>query len=105
MSVITNLRNEAIKPRHWTLIEECLGQKLPDENANPEEGEVQTLTLSLLDEWEAFNHTEEIEEISGQASGEAALEIMLKKVKFSIFDGIFFNENLRWKTRGKQPNL
>ena len=75
MSVITNLRNEAFKPRHWTLIEECLGQKLP------EEGDEQVLTMKLLEEWEAFNHTEEIEEISGQASGEAALEVMLKKVE------------------------
>ena len=75
MSVITNLRNEAFKPRHWTLIEEVLGQKMP------EEGDERQLTLLLLDEWEAFNHTEEIEEISGQASGEAALEVMLKKVE------------------------
>ena len=75
MSMITNLRNEAFKPRHWTLIEECLGQKLP------EEGDEQVLTMKLLEEWEAFNHTEEIEEISGQASGEAALEVMLKKVE------------------------
>ena len=59
MSVITNLRNEAFKPRHWTLIEEVLGQKMP------EEGDERQLTLLLLDEWEAFNHTEEIEEISG----------------------------------------
>ena len=42
-----------------TLIEECLDQKLP----------------------EAFDHTEEIEEISGQASGGADLEVMLKKVE------------------------
>jgi dynein heavy chain len=75
MSVITNLRNDAFKPRHWQMIEEILGEELPAEDSE------QKLTLKLLDEWEAFEHTEEIEEVSGQASGESALVLMLKKVE------------------------
>ena len=38
------------------------------------------LSLKLLDEWQAFESTEAIEEVAGQASGEASLETMLKKV-------------------------
>ena len=75
MTVITNLRNDSFKPRHWIKIEEVLGQTMPTED------DERQLTLNLLDEWEAFEHTEEIEDISGQASGEAALEVMLKKVE------------------------
>ena len=74
MTVITNLRNDSFKPRHWVKIEEILGQTMPTDEDET------TLTLELLESWEAFEHTEEIEEVSGQASGEAALEIMLKKV-------------------------
>ena len=75
MTVITNLRNDSFKQRHWSKIEEVLGQPMPTED------DERQLTLNLLDEWEAFEHTEEIEDISGQASGEAALEVMLKKVE------------------------
>ena len=75
MTVITNLRNDSFKTRHWSQIEEVLGQTMPTEE------DERKLTLNLLDEWEAFEHTDEIEEVSGQASGEAALEIMLKKVE------------------------
>ena len=74
MTVITNLRNDSFKPRHWVKIEEILGQTMPTEEDET------ILTLELLESWEAFEHTEEIEEVSGQASGEAALEVMLKKV-------------------------
>ena len=77
MTVITNLRNDSFKPRHWVKIEEILGQTMPTEEDET------ILTLELLESWEAFEHTEEIEEVSGQASGEAALEVMLKKVTLS----------------------
>ena len=35
----------------------------------------------MLDGWKAFQHTEVVEEISGMASGEAALEVMIKRVE------------------------
>lgn len=38
------------------------------------------LSLNLLNEWGAFEQSEAIEDVSGQASGEASLETMLKKV-------------------------
>ena len=84
MTVITNLRNDSFKPRHWVKIEEILGQTMPTEEDET------ILTLELLESWEAFEHTEEIEEVSGQASGEAALEVMLKKVTLSNLTFHFF---------------
>ena len=49
----------------------------------PTEGEedAQFLSLQLLNEWGAFEQSDAIEDVSGQASGEASLETMLKKVR------------------------
>ncbi|KAG8234154.1 hypothetical protein J437_LFUL014944 [Ladona fulva] len=70
LPVIAYLRNPALKHRHWMNIEHVLGYKFkPDE----------TLTISLLDELNAFSKKSELEEISGQASSEAGLEAILKK--------------------------
>lgn len=74
MPVITNLRNPALKGRHWEQIEQIVSHKfLPEE----------TLNLKLLTELDAFEHSEALQEVSGQASAEAALETMLKKVEDS----------------------
>lgn len=40
--------------------------------------------MGLLNKIDAFDHTEAIEEVSGQASSEASLEGILKKVRLSI---------------------
>ncbi|XP_019622649.1 PREDICTED: dynein heavy chain 6, axonemal-like [Branchiostoma belcheri] len=71
---ITNLRNPALKQRHWDIIETILNHKFTAE---------EPLTLEKLVDLEAFDHETELEEVSGQASGEAALETMLKKVEDS----------------------
>ena len=68
---ITDLRNPALKPRHWTLIEEVIGYKFDPESP---------LTLSTLLELSVFEHAEAIQEVSGQASSESSLESILKKV-------------------------
>jgi len=110
MPVIANLRNPFLKGRHWEAIEGIIGQKLPTtgsgehQSALSEErlftfkclfawfvllgGQVSKdaededafLTLRNLDDWGTFENAEAIEEVSGQASGEASLETMLKKV-------------------------
>ena len=72
--MITNLRNPSLKPRHWETIENILEFSL--------KAEEEPLSLGRLTELDAFSHTEEIEEVSGQASSEAALETLLKKVGF-----------------------
>ncbi len=71
MPVITDLRNPALKPRHWLLIEDIIKHKFDPEVA---------LNLTLLHELKAFEHGEAIQEVSGQASSESSLESILKKV-------------------------
>ena len=69
--MITDLRNPSLKQRHWTLIEDIIGHKFDPEVA---------LTLQLLTELKVFDKAEAIQEVSGQASSEASLESILKKV-------------------------
>ena len=69
--MITDLRNPSLKSRHWETIEETLDYQFTEEDP---------LSLGKLIEIDAFRHTETIQEISGQASSEASLESILKKV-------------------------
>ncbi|XP_043915244.1 dynein axonemal heavy chain 6 [Protopterus annectens] len=73
LPVIADLRNPFLKPRHWDILENIVDAKLID-NENP-------LSLSRLVELKAFEYSQEIQEVSGQASGEASLETILKKVE------------------------
>ncbi|XP_039271711.2 dynein axonemal heavy chain 6-like [Styela clava] len=79
MPVITNLRNPFLKQRHYEKIESVVQHKFPTGQSEEEE----KLCLRLLNEWEVFEYSDQIEEVSGQASGEASLETMLKKVEDS----------------------
>jgi len=74
MSIITMLRNPNLKNHHWMKIEQILGTKFPTN---------QTLTLKMLEELDLFSHDVEIMEVSGQASSEATLEAILKKIEDS----------------------
>lgn len=60
-----------MKTRHWDAIHEVLDYKFTAEDP---------ISLGKLIEIDAFRHNEAIEEISGQASSEASLETILKKV-------------------------
>lgn len=71
LPVITDLRNPSLKQRHWNLIEDIISHKFDPEVP---------VTLQLLTELKAFDHAEAIQEVSGQASSEASLESILKKV-------------------------
>ncbi|XP_066474528.1 dynein axonemal heavy chain 6 [Tiliqua scincoides] len=75
LPVITDLRNPFLKPRHWAILEQIVGAPLIDME-NP-------LTLEKLIEINAFDYSQEIQDVSGQASGEASLETILKKVEDS----------------------
>lgn len=69
------LRNPALKPRHWVKIEEILHTRFtPD----------MVVTLKVLEDLQVFQHAEELMEVAGQASSEAGLEALLKKVKKSF---------------------
>lgn len=74
MPMITDLRNQFLKHRHWDAIYEVIGFKPTKE---------EPLNLGKLLEINAFEHAEKIQEISGQASSEASLEAILKKVEDS----------------------
>ncbi|XP_042305526.1 dynein axonemal heavy chain 6 [Sceloporus undulatus] len=71
--VIIDLRNPCLKPRHWAILEQIVGAQLVDLE-NP-------LTLERLVDICAFDYSQEIQDVSGQASGEASLEAILKKVE------------------------
>ncbi|KAI9333548.1 dynein heavy chain and region D6 of dynein motor-domain-containing protein [Obelidium mucronatum] len=68
---IVDLRNQALKQRHWDRIQDALGKQL-----NKDE----TFTLGRLIELRVFDFKDEISNISSQAGSEAALEEMLAKV-------------------------
>ncbi|XP_050294811.1 dynein axonemal heavy chain 6 [Anthonomus grandis grandis] len=74
LPVITFLRNPALKTRHWVKVENVLNHKF-----KPEE----VMTLELLESLNVFSYPQELMEISGQASSEAGLEALLKKVEES----------------------
>ena len=71
LPLITDLRNPALKARHWERIDQVLGQALPHD---------ETFNLALLDQLEVWKHKEAMQEVSTAASSEASLETMLKKV-------------------------
>ncbi|KAM8939967.1 dynein axonemal heavy chain 6 [Pelodytes ibericus] len=73
--VITDLRNPFLKPRHWASLEQIINATLID-TEHP-------LSLEKLIEIQAFQYAQDIQDISGQASGEASLETILKKVEDS----------------------
>jgi dynein heavy chain len=70
-STILDLRNPALKGRHWEKIQETIGKLLARDDS---------LTLGVLRENNVFKFKDEISAISSQASSEAALEEMLQKV-------------------------
>ncbi|KAJ8983473.1 hypothetical protein NQ317_014931 [Molorchus minor] len=72
LPVITYLRNQAMKQRHWMLVENVLNYKFKAD---------QVITLELLENLNVFSYPDELMEISGQASSEAGLEALLKKVE------------------------
>ncbi|TSN95723.1 Dynein heavy chain 6, axonemal [Bagarius yarrelli] len=73
LPVIIDLLNPCLKERHWIMLENIVGVNLLESS----------LTLDTLRELDVFNYATEIVEISGQASGEAALETVVKKVEDS----------------------
>ena len=69
--MVADLRNPSLKTRHWDAIEGILNHHFTEESA---------LTLGKLVELDAFGFANEIQEVSSQASSEASLESILKKV-------------------------
>ncbi|GAA6230347.1 dynein heavy chain 6, axonemal-like [Lates japonicus] len=70
LPVITDLRNPCMKPEHWKTLESIVGTSLTVE-----------LTVAVLEELNVFSYGTEIQEVSGQASGEASVETIIAKVE------------------------
>ncbi|CAG9860518.1 unnamed protein product [Phyllotreta striolata] len=84
LPVVCNLRNPNLKARHWIQIESLLNHKFkPDD----------IVTLEVLEQLGVFNYPNELMEISSQASSEAGLEILLKKVE-ELWKGLEFPVNM-----------
>ncbi|XP_051801201.1 dynein axonemal heavy chain 6 isoform X2 [Acanthochromis polyacanthus] len=71
LAVVTDLRNPCMKPEHWKTLESVVGTSLV----------LEELTVPALEELNVFLYGAEIQEISGQASGEASVEIVISKVE------------------------
>ena len=74
--VITDLRNPNLMSRHWAKINEILESEIDPTKPRNEEGKA-IFTLGLLEELDAFSKAELLQEVGGNASSEASLEIML----------------------------
>lgn len=74
MPTIAYLRNPSLRQRHWLKIENILNHKFKAEDM---------VTLELLESLNVFGYSNELMEVSAQASSEAALEALLKKVEES----------------------
>jgi dynein heavy chain len=81
LPVIAYLRNPCLQKRHWTQIEQVLNYKFEPDGV---------ITLQLLEQIGAFSYGLEMQDISSQASSEAALEALLKKVIFAFVTFFFF---------------
>lgn len=70
------MRNPHLLKRHWELIQDVLNYKFDPKR--------ELLNLKLLIEINAFDHAEEMQEIAGMASSQAALESILRKVRNQV---------------------
>jgi dynein heavy chain len=70
-STIVDLRNPALKPRHWEKIQDSVGKVIPKD---------ETFTLAFLIESHVFDFKDEIGLVSSQAGSEAALDEMLSRI-------------------------
>jgi len=78
--VISDLRNPALKERHWAKINEILESEIDPDKPRDAEGNA-VFTLGLLERLNAFEKSEALQEVGGNASSEAALEIMMTKLE------------------------
>ncbi|KAI9538400.1 Dynein heavy chain 6, axonemal [Dissostichus eleginoides] len=71
LPLITDLRNPCMKAEHWRTLESVVGTALSGEE----------LTVAALETLDVFSYGTEIQEVSGQASGEASVETIITKVE------------------------
>ncbi|QDZ24237.1 heavy chain of dynein [Chloropicon primus] len=71
LPIVQNLRNEDMKERHWEKVQEVMNQELVRD---------ESFTLGLLMSFSVENFKDDISRISTEATQEASLEGMLKKI-------------------------
>lgn len=71
LPIVQNLRNEDMKDRHWEKVQEVMSQELVRD---------ESFTLGLLMSYNVNDFKDDISRISTEATQEAALEGMLKKI-------------------------
>ncbi|XP_040003149.1 dynein heavy chain 6, axonemal [Xiphias gladius] len=71
LPMITDLCNPCMKPDHWKTLESIVGTSF----------NIEELTVAVLEELNIFSYGMEIQEVSGQASGEASVETIITKVE------------------------
>ncbi|XP_075946793.1 dynein axonemal heavy chain 6 [Anarhichas minor] len=71
LPVITDLCNPSVKPEHWKMLESVVGISLNRKQ----------LTLAAVETLNVFSYGLKIQEVSGQASGEASVKSIYTKVK------------------------
>ncbi|XP_056265579.1 dynein axonemal heavy chain 6 [Pseudoliparis swirei] len=71
LPVITDLRNPTMKPEHWETLQSDVGIFLNRKG----------LTVAALEELKVFSHGMKIQQMSGQASGEASVETVITRVE------------------------
>lgn len=73
MPLITDLKNTAMRPRHWVQIKEEMNRQF--------EPDSQDFTLEVIIDWGFDSYAEKINEISGAATKELAIENGLKEIE------------------------
>ncbi|XP_053711973.1 dynein axonemal heavy chain 6-like isoform X3 [Synchiropus splendidus] len=71
LPLIIDLRNPCMKQDHWLALETVVGKPLDKDHAS----------LAALEEINVFAYGQEIQKVSGQASGEASVEGIIAKVE------------------------
>ena len=72
MPLISDLKNPAMRPRHWLQIQDEMGRQFdPD---------AEDFTLEKIIDWGFDQYAEKINEISGAATKEMAIEVGLKDI-------------------------
>ena len=72
MPLIVDLKNDALRPRHWQVIQETVGQTFDHKEDR--------FTLELIINFGFEAHVEKINEISGAASKELSIEKALAAI-------------------------
>lgn len=76
LPLITNLKNPAMRTRHWKRVKEAVGRDFDEMS--------EEFTLDLIAEMQLQNFAEQIDEISNAATMELAIEVVSRRRQLII---------------------